>query len=57
MEPRKPRSTRYTRLSLGPRKPVLEEKRYEDDGWMDKCMDGGRDKGANKGSWKRTHER
>lgn len=34
MEPMKPRSTRYLRLPLGPRKPSLEEERYEDDGRM-----------------------
>lgn len=34
MEPMKPRSTRYFRLLLGPRKPSLEEERYEDDGRM-----------------------
>lgn len=34
----KPRSTRYFRLSLGPRKPVLERRRHEDDGWMNEQM-------------------
>lgn len=34
LEPMKPRSTRYLRLLLGPRKPSLEEERNEDDGRM-----------------------
>lgn len=34
MEPMKPRSTRYLRFPLGPRKPSLEGERYEDDGRM-----------------------
>lgn len=38
LEPMKPRSTRYFRLSLGPRKPVLDRRRHEDDGWMNEQM-------------------